>query len=766
MFVQAYGAALLIILASVLLGRAICVAAGANQAWWAAPAVGLASLIVLVGAAIKLPGREVTALIVAVVALGVAAGFLVRRRSLPIRGGDLAVAAVSMLAASIPFIASGRVGLPGVSVLNDTETHLLLAEGLRSARIATLWGTGNGYPLGPHSVVAALGTAAGMPLDMAFTGLLVAIVPITALVAAGVLESQALWRRVLIGLMCSLPYLVAAYYGEGAFKETIIAALLLAFLVHLEQSRARWRETTATIRWRLGLPVLLLVAGAVYTYSYLGVAWFALSIALWLLAEAANRPAMLRGWRSRIRLSSAPRWLYGIVVLAVILVLPVAGQAVSFFRQLGVSPGTVGNIPAPLANLVGPLSPYEALNIWWSPDFRRFPANGFHAGELSAFALAVLVYGLIWSLRRRQFLMPAAAAASAVIWWLANHSGSPYVAAKALVIPAPLFMALATRSLLTRREERLSMRALTLTVGVLFCAFAAYSSYQTLRNEPVQAAAAGSDLAAFHRSIGNSAVLFLGDDDYSPWQLRPAAVSALSGNTASLKDAAPRPNKLWAYGKALDFDSADPADLDRFSYVVTSNTTYASQPPANFRLVASKRLYQLWKRTGPTVPRQVLEPSGAPGATLDCRSPLGKKLRAARGQASVMATPVTVPGPGLTAGSSAPVSLPLPQGEWELSIQYFSGFDVRLSTQGRRWTMPAYLGRPGPFFGVGTVTGHGVASPVTLTVKAERPSFLTGTGGNLFTSIPLIAATRIPDSRRIVPLRRACGQYVDWYRLS
>jgi hypothetical protein len=766
MFVQAYGAALLIILASVILGRAICVAAGGDQAWWASPAVGFASLIVLAGAAIKLPGRGVTVVVVAVLVLAVATGFLVRRRLLPIRGGELVVGAVSILAASIPFIASGRVELPGESLLNDTANHLLWAEGLRSSRIATLWPPAAGYPLGPHSVVAAVGTVTGMQLDLAFTGLLVAIVPITALVAGGVLAGEALWRRVVVGLMCSLPYLVAAYYGEGAFKETTMAGLLLAFVVHLEQSRARWSETSGTTRWRLMLPALLLVAGAIYTYSYLGVAWFVLSIALWLVAEAANRPALLHGWRSRLRLSSAPRLLIGMVALAAIVVLPIAGQAISFFRMFGLSPASVGTIPAPLANLVGPLSPYEALSIWWSPDFRRFPTNGFHAGELSAFALAVLVYGLIWSLRRRQFLMPAAAAASAVIWWLANRSGSPYVAAKALVIAAPLFMALTTRALLSRRKERASIRSLVLAMGLVFCAVAAYSSYQALRNEPVQAPEAGRELAAFRHPIGASAVLFLGDDDYSPWQLRPASVSALSDNTVSLRAAGTRPNKPWANGKALDFDSVAPADLDRFPYVVTSNTAYASQPPANFRLLASTRLYELWKRTGPTVSRQVLEPSGAPGATLDCRSPLGKELRAARGQASIMATPVTVPGPGLTAGSSTAVSLALPPGAWELSIQYFSSFDVELNTQGRRWTMPAYLGRPGPFFGVGMVTGRGVTSPVTLTVKAERPSFLTGTGDDLFTSIPLIAATRVPDSRRIVPLGRACGQYVDWYRLS
>lgn len=765
MFVQAYGAAALIVLVSVVLGRAICAFAGAER-WWAAPAVGLAALIIVAAVAIKLPGNAATAAVVIVMIVSVAAGYLLRAGRLRPVWTDVAVIIAPALGASLPFLASGRVGLPGVSLLNDTANHLIWAESLRSARMASLWGLGNGYPLGPHSVVATLGTATGMQLDMAFTGLLISVVPITALVAAGVLERAALWRRVVAALLCSLPYLIAAYYGEGAFKETIMAALLLAFVLHLEQVSQRWSEAPIARRWRLALPAGTLIAGAIYTYSYVGIAWFGLCLTLWIAAETALHPSVALRWISRRRLTAAAPWVVGTIVVAVALLLPVAGQTVTFFRQFGISPSSIGTISAPKANLAGPLSPYETLGVWWSSDFRFVPVNSFHAGELGALALAVLLYGLLWSLRRRQLIMPAALSACLVIWWLSSRTGSPYVAAKALVIPAPLILAVGLRGLLARRKGPLGMRALAVSIAVAFCAVAAYSSYQVLRNEPVEAPEAGQELATFHPVIGDSSVLFLGDDDYSPWQLRPAAVASLSPNTHSLDLAGARPTKPWVYGQALDFDSVLPADLDRFSFVVTSKSPYASQAPANFRLLGGTRLYQLWQRTGPTSARQVLEPSGAPGAVLDCRSRLGRKLRAARGIASVMATPVTAPGPGLLAGASASVAIALPTGVWELSIQYVSSFAVDLSSQGRHWTMPAYLGRLGPFFSVGAVAGEGVGSPVTLAVHARRPSFLTGSGDNLFTGIQAIAATRIPDSRRIVPLSRACGQYVDWYRLS
>jgi hypothetical protein len=43
---------------------------------------------------------------------------------------------------------------------------------------------------------------------------------------------------------------------------------------------------------------------------------------------------------------------------------------------------------------------------------------------------------------------------------------------------------------------------------------------------------------------------------------------------------------------------------------------------------------------------------------------------------------------------------------------------------------------------------------------------VTGHGGVLFGTTYTIAATRVPDTRRMVPLSQACGRYVDWYRVS
>ena len=763
MFVQAYGTAAAIIVASVVLGRAVCVLCGGAGRWWGAPAVGFAGLMILAEATIKLPGKAVTAAVVCGVAVVLAAVFLLSRGRPRFPLQDLVVGVVSLLGASVPFIASGRVG-PGVGVDNDLALHLLWAEGLRSSRMEHIWGLPNSYPLGPHAVVAALGTAVHAPLEMVFAGLLLASVGLIALVAADVLAGQALWRRVVVGVMCSLTYLIASYYGEGAFKETIMAGLLLGFVLYLELIKDRMSAASAVMRFRLVLPAGVLAAGAVYNYSYLGLVWFAATLAVWAAASVALRPALLRAWISRERLVDAAPWVVGFVVLGILVLLPIAGSLVNFFNTLGISPSGSGAVPTNnLGNLSGPLSPYEALGIWWSADFRAAPLNGFHAGQLAAFSLAALAFGLFWSLRRRELVLPAAVAGAAVIYFYSERTQSPYVAAKALVIGAPLVTALVLRALLTRPEGQRWSQALGIAVAGVFVAASGYSTYRELQNEPVQAPAATTELAAFHRKTGDAAVLFLGIDDFAPWELRESPVATLSTGSQTVGSAGARANKPFASGD-LDFDSVIPADLNNFRYVITTNTQFASQPPANFHLLASARLYQLWQRTGPTLDRSVIEPSGQPGAILDCHTPLGRRLHASRGIASLMGEPVEIKGVNLAPGGSFVVGLPLPRGRWELSVQYVSTMITHYSAQGGHWTLPAFLGRPGEIFDVGPVTGGGVGAPVPFTIRAERPSFLSG--DTTYADSQVILATRLPNTRQIVPLKDACGKYVDWYRLT
>jgi hypothetical protein len=760
---QIWGSAVALVVASLLVGRAFAILCGGLRL--GAPAFGLSALIIVASIAIRLPGAATTASFLLLV-LVAGAGVVVFRAK-PVRPPltSFIVAALAALGAAIPFIANGRMGLPGVSLDNDTWYHLIDAQALSSSATRRIYPLpSNGYPLGPHSLAATIASGVGVRLDYAFTGLLIAIVIVTALVASEALWSDSGWKRVLTGVVAALFYLVAAYYAEAAFKEPLLGLLLLAFVLHLEEVVQIWPSDLPR-RCRALVPGPVMIAAAVYIYSYLAVGWFALTLAIWLAAELVFRPARLRLVQELGRQILIPG--VAAVGLLVVLLSPDVGRVLNFFTDVGVSPAATGAITINnVGNLPRALSPYEALGIWTTPDFRFVPGNVFNAGALGAFALAVLVVGIAWSLARREFLLPAAVLACALIYWRASHGQSFYVSAKALVIAGPVVAVTGMRGLLGPIPEGTGawLRGSRLAAAAVFIALTLYSSYDTLRNEPVWPAQSTDELLSLAKLTRGQTVLFLGNTDYAEWLFHDSLVSALAPTTTSLGQALERPTKPNVNGEAFDFDTVDPPYLNRFDWVITTNTPYASQPPAAFRLVRQLPMYELYKRVGAAIPRQVLEPPGAPGAVLNCRTSSGRALSRRQGIAAVMPTPAAPPMTvtAVPGGGVIPVQLGSLRGRWELSLQYTSDAPVQVYVGNQHWTMPPYLDRPGPWFSVGRFDSTG--GPTIVTIEANRPSAIAGP--DLIALISGVAATRVPDTRQIVPLSKACGRYVDWYRLG
>jgi hypothetical protein len=767
-----FGSAALLVAGAVLVGDATRTLGLRCRA--AAPAVGLALLIVLADIAIQLPGRAVTATVAVLGVIAAAAILVVLRRQ---RDGwgtvrSLAIpAAAGILAAvgaAIPFLANGTVGLPGVSFDNDTSMHLLWAEMLRSPAVAARYGgLPNSYPLGPHSLVDALSTGVGLRLDLAFTALLVATLVITAVVGSAALREESGWKRVVTGVLAALFYLVAAYYAEGAFKEPLVGLFLLGFVLQVEEVRGGWAAAPTAGRAAALLPLAVLSAGAIYVYSYTALAWLGLTVVIWLGAEAIWSAISVRG-RRRSRRLDARAVIPPVAAAAgalLLLLAASAGRILNFVGSIGLSAAGTGAIPASnLGNLPAPLSPYEALGIWNSPEFRVLPANVFQAGELSAFALGVLVFGLVVAISRRDLVLPAAVAACTLVYWYSNGSQSPYVTAKALVVAGPVVAVTGMRGLLgaTRAGQPGWTRPVRVVLGAAFVALALHSSFLALRTEPVWPSESTSELTSMAKLTRGQTVLFLGNSDYGAWMFSGSDMSALASNMTSMGQASAPPNKPFVYGLPTDFDSVDPSTINRFRWVVTSNTSYASQTPPGFVLVRRLPLYDLWERVGVVQRRRVLEASGAPGAVLDCHDRLAKALSRRRGVAAVMATPVAAPLVPVAAGTGQTVSLKLPAGRWDLSLQYTSPMPVQVSAGGRQWRMPAYTDRPGPYFAVGSVVSEGM--PVPVTIRALKPSWLTG--NTIGAAASALAAVRSPWTRTVVPLSAACGRYVDWYELQ
>jgi hypothetical protein len=228
----------LIVAASLLLGAATMAIAGLPRHSAVGPATGLSALLVICGIAIKLPGHAVTA----AVAVGVAlVGCLIAFGRSRAPTGTVRIAAVvavfgAALVAAIPFAASGRVGILGQGLVNDDmASHLLFTEWVGSHAGPTPDLIKDGYPLGPHAIVAATAKVSGASLIEGFAGLTGAIVVLLSLTAFGALRGVRGWLRAPAAVLAASPYLAAAYLAQGAFKEPMLALALLGFATRCPQ---------------------------------------------------------------------------------------------------------------------------------------------------------------------------------------------------------------------------------------------------------------------------------------------------------------------------------------------------------------------------------------------------------------------------------------------------------------------------------------------------------------------------------------------------
>jgi hypothetical protein len=769
--IGAYGSTLALCLASLVVGQATLILCGRRVFSWLAPAVGLAVLIVAAGLAIHLPGHGPTAAAVLLAVTLLAAFVLWRRPPENWRGvvDGLPPALLALLFASIPFVLSGRIGILGVGLVNDDmASHLVIADWLQHQGVDAPRLIDDGYPDGPHALVAALGSGFHINLVNAFAGLTLAIPALAAMTSLSLLDPLSPLRRTVAATLVALPYLVAAYLAQGAFKEPIMALFVLAFALLLPEP-ALPRPAPRAALW--AVPAGIVAAGAVYTYSFPGLFWLAATLAVWAVVGAIRGPApsviaaLRRAW------SLVPALVLLIAVLLVATV-PDWSRIVIFadFRAFG---------EAHKNNLQDPLSPLAALGIWPTGEFRlsptdsSLPAAAFYA--CAAVAAAALVVGLGRWLPRGKIAVPAALVAAAVLYVFAAALGSPYTSAKALVIAAPLIALIALGALLGGDEggsERGLVRLYGIpALGVAMAVGVAASSFLVLRQAPVAPAAHANELARLRPLVKDEPVLFLGRDDFVAYELRGAWIATHLGNYF-LKDHNVHVVPRRSGPAKFDFDAVTPSVLDRYPFVITTRAADASEAPDDFRVRRSTRDYVLWKRHGRAGRREILAEGSSPGAILNCDRSAGRRVLAGGGTALVWRDPPVErssrawsPSAEVAPGDRATQKLKFPAGRWELSLEYDSSRPLLLRSAGTRAKLPANLDYRGtsPYFPAGRVRSDG-RHPIRVGVEAHEGNLLARlVGGERPSHLRRLAASPAGGAAT-VPIAQACGRYVDWYK--
>ncbi len=499
--IATYAAVLAVCGASLAIGQAAIALCGMRQWSWFSPAVGLALLCTVCWGTVRLPGDGASSAIV-VLALTVASVVYLRRRLE--RGREAAraglpVALAALLATALPFIAEGHFGILGTSFNPDMSQHLLAADRLSHGIDSQL--LNQGYPLGPHAIAVALTKGLGVGLVPAFSGLTVAVAVLASLTALAAFRDESPFLRTVAALVVGLAYLVAAYFAQGSFKETMQALFFLAFVLALREASQNpsWRELPLRF-----VPAALLAAGSVYVYSFPGLIWLGGALVIWLLLERAfvMRPMLL-----------------ALGVFAV-LVAPEVGRMVDFQQFETFDPNGPG-----LGNLFGQISPFEALGIWPSGDFRlapgdgAVPALGYYLG--AAFASILLVYGLVLCWLGREKVIVAGLLAAALAYAAARLGGTPYTAAKALEVGAAVAALVIVLPLLRR------------PVAWLYLAAAGGCSLLALANAPVGPSAYTSALTGLRPAIASGSTVVLASEEflterhgvpYLAWELRGGRV--------------------------------------------------------------------------------------------------------------------------------------------------------------------------------------------------------------------------------------------------
>ncbi|HET8815541.1 MAG TPA: hypothetical protein VFM51_11385 [Solirubrobacterales bacterium] len=740
------------------------------------------TVVVLVGemASIDSAFAELAAPVTVAVAV---AGFLlsrgVRRDRLE-RWALWAAMAVFVVYAA-PVVASGDPTFTGYIKLDDTATWLALTDRIAEAGRdlsglgpstyeATLhFNLGSGYPIGAFTPLAIGSTILGRDPAWLFQPYLATMAALLALclyqLASEVVRRPPL--RAAIAFLAAQPALLFGYYLWGGVKE-VAGALLLALLAALLPAAV----STPRLDWRAALPPALAAAATLALLTAAGATvWLLPMLLLGALAVALRHGVQA----TLIRLA--------LVTAAALLV------SLPWLLDAGLLPRESGALtdPGELGNLIGSLSPWQAVGIWPSGDFRIDPADTFAATLLIAVALGAAILGLarIWA---RRALGPAAFIAGFLVGAAVLVAiGSPWVGGKALATcaPAVLFAACVGATFLWERGLRVEGGVVLglIALGVLWSNALGYREAFLAPFDRL------SELEAIGERIDGQGPTLM--TEYEPYGARhflregdPESASELRRRVVPLTSGAP-------------LDTGETADIDRFALsglleyetLVLRRAPFASRPPLPFQLSETGDDYEVWQAGGSPAPlvHLPLGEGNEPAATPSCEQirQLAREPGALHLAAAVRPAPIVIPMSQLslpaewTLGGDGSYATPTSPGiaEGEIDVSQSGEYGVWLGGSLRGKVEIAIDGEP--VADAETEIDHAAqyreigaarlaAGRHRIALSYEEPSPLApGAGGERFAVGPLaLSLGTAADARvEVVGVEEAdslCGRPLDW----